>query len=290
MMRRNRWTNLAAAQVREPLRAELGTSSQATAELYIYDMIDSWGGEWGVSAADVVAALGTITSASLDLHLNSPGGDYFEGVAIYNALVRHAATVTVYVDGMAASAASVIAMAGERIVMGQGSQLMIHEPSSFAMGTAADLRAGADMLDQTGDDIAGFYAQRAGGDPATWRDAMKIETWYTAQSAVDAGLADEVAPAPARSAPAASTPVAPSAVAVSNDEQPIVDQLDDMGARLAAWELALIADGRLPAAPTETPDAPPQAPDPAPPATELPTAAVDLFELLSSAIREVVPT
>lgn len=179
---------LAAERLGEPVR------NVTTPELWIYDVIDSWGGDWGVSAADVIDALQLIGDVpEISVRINSPGGDYFEGVAIHNALTRLSAKVTVYVDALAASAASVIAMAGDEIVMGPGSQLMIHEASSMAYGTAADFRHAAQMLDQTNDDVAGFYAARSGGDVTEWRQAVAVETWYTASQAVAAGLADRVA-------------------------------------------------------------------------------------------------
>lgn len=209
--RRMRWTNLVAPQVREPLRA---VTAATTPELLIYDVIDSWGGDWGVSARDVAAALDDLGPVpALSVRLSSPGGDYFEGVAIAGMLARHDAQVTVYVDGLAASAASVIAMGADRIVMSPGSQLMIHEASSMAWGTADDMRRTAAMLDQTNDDIAALYHARAGGELDEWRQAVRVETWYTAAQAVAAGLADEVAALPTRAPaePAAATTQTPSA-------------------------------------------------------------------------------
>lgn len=204
-----RWkppTNLTGAPARAGLRVEnaVAGGEETAASLYIYDAIDSWGGDWGVSATEVVAALAGVTSKRLDVHLNSPGGDYFEGVAIRAALMGHPSTVHVYVDGMAASAASIIAMAGERVVMAQGAQMMIHDPVTISMGDAAQLRADANLLDKIAGDIADAYAGRAGGDVKSWRKAMTAETWYTAAEAVAAGLADEVAGKPAAEDPAAA--------------------------------------------------------------------------------------
>lgn len=176
----------------------LGTGSAA---IYVYDEI----GYWGVTAADFVAELSELTGvSSIDLHINSPGGEVFEGLAIMNCLRSHPASVTTYVDGIAASIASVIAMAGDRIVMGPHSQLMIHEGSGLCVGDAEDMRKMADLLDFQSNNIAGVYQARAGGTVETWRAAMVAETWYTAEEAVAAGLADEVAPG---AAPAATTVV-----------------------------------------------------------------------------------
>lgn len=157
------------------------------AEVYIYDEI----GMWGQSASDFIAELSQVSAGSIDLHLNSPGGEVFDGIAIYNALKSHPANVTVYVDSLAASIASVIAQAGDHIVMRQGAQMMIHDAAGLCFGNADDMRGMADLLDRQSDNIAGFYAGRAGGTAKQWRTKMAAETWYTAEEAVAAGLADE---------------------------------------------------------------------------------------------------
>jgi ATP-dependent protease ClpP protease subunit len=196
---RQEWVrNLATPQVREGVRmaavqATAAEQAPIEADLFIYDVIDGWGGDWGVSAMDVVNLLNEFDGDVLNVRLNSPGGDFFEGVAILNALQRHSATVNVYVDGLAASAASVIAMAGDKRVMGLGAQLMVHEASTIAIGTAADMLKTAEMLEQTNDDIAALYAQCAGGEVADWRQKVAAETWFTASSAVECGLATEMA-------------------------------------------------------------------------------------------------
>jgi len=158
------------------------------AEIYIYDEI-SW---WGITAQTFVDELREITAPQIDLHLNSPGGDVFDAHAIYQALVDHKAQVTTLIDGLAASAASVIAMAGERIVMGRAAMLMIHDAWGLAIGNAADMRDMAARLDKISDVIASVYAERAGGPLEFWRAAMVEESWYDADEAVQAGLADEV--------------------------------------------------------------------------------------------------
>jgi ATP-dependent protease ClpP protease subunit len=173
-----------------------------TASIYVYDEI----GYWGVTASDFVAELSELTGVTqIDLHVNSPGGDVFEGLAIMNCLRAHPANVTTYVDGIAASIASVIAMAGDQIVMGPHSQLMIHEGSALCIGNAADMRKTAELLDFQSDNIAGVYAARAGGTVEAWRALMVAETWYTAEEAVKAGLADEVAQRQGEPVPAGAT-------------------------------------------------------------------------------------
>lgn len=159
-----------------------------TTEIYIYDEI----GYFGVTASDFVRELQNVRSSNIDLHLNTPGGDVFDGVAIYNALLNHRAQVTTYVDSLAASAGSFIAMAGDTRYIAKTAQMMIHDAWGMGLGNAKDLRSLADLLDMNSDNIAGIYADRAGGTKASWRKAMEAETWYTAAESVKAGLATEV--------------------------------------------------------------------------------------------------
>lgn len=180
---------------RTPIKAELTpTTDGKQAVIRLYDPIDSWGDNWGVSAKEFVAALDEIGEVdNITLRINSPGGDAFEGIAIYNALVNHPATVNVIVDALAASAASVVAMAGDTITMSTASQLMIHEAWGVCMGDTNDMTSTAEMLNRMSDNIASDYTERAGGDLATWRGAMIAETWYSGAEAVKAGLATSVA-------------------------------------------------------------------------------------------------
>lgn len=158
-------------------------------QLLIYDEI-SW---WGVSAQMLVDQLAGITG-DIEVHLNSPGGDVFDGIAIMNALKQHAGQITVMVDGLAASAASVIAMAAApgQLIMNPGSMLMIHNAWGMAIGEAADMRQMADLLDKASANCADLYAARTGKPSADMLAAMAAESWYTAQEAVDAGLADRI--------------------------------------------------------------------------------------------------
>lgn len=161
--------------------------------VYIYDEI----GFWGTEASEFVKELQNIDSKSFQLHINSPGGEVFDGIAIYNAIKQHSAEVTVYVDGLAASAASFIAQAGDKVVMARNAQMMIHDGIAVAYGNAADLRDTADLLDKVSNNIADMYAFAAKnrGFETTLEDfraLMQEEVWYTGAEAVDAGLADEV--------------------------------------------------------------------------------------------------
>jgi ATP-dependent Clp endopeptidase proteolytic subunit ClpP len=160
------------------------------AEMYIYDEI-SW---WGVSAESVVNDLKEIEAATINLHLNSPGGAVFEGLTIYNALKNHPAKIIVHIDGLAASIASIIAMVGQEIVMAENAFLMIHEPWSFVVGGATEMRQEADLLDKIGGQLVQTYVDRSGATEDQVQDWMGAETWFTAQEAMDAGFIDRIDP------------------------------------------------------------------------------------------------
>jgi len=185
------------------------------AEVYLYDLI----GEWGVTADDFVSELRGVNAGHVDLHINCEGGEVFDGLAIYESIRQHPANVTAYVDGLAASAASFIVQAADHIVMAKRARMMIHDAHGLTIGNAADMREMADLLDDLSDNIAAIYAERAGGTPAQWRQAMRGPngasdgTWYGAQEAVDAGLADEVASKADRAEPGDQTTSAPVTVA-----------------------------------------------------------------------------
>lgn len=172
----------------ENKKTEDGISSDTT-EIYIYSEIGGW---FGMTATDFIDQLKAVDTAKIDLHLNSPGGEVFDGVAIYNSLVNHKAEVTVYVDGLAASAASFIAQAGDKVIMQKASTMMIHDASGLAWGNAKDMVDTATILNKISDNIASIYADRTGGTQEEWRAFMQEEVWYTAKEAVDAGLADSV--------------------------------------------------------------------------------------------------
>jgi ATP-dependent protease ClpP protease subunit len=158
------------------------------ATIRIYDEI----GFFGITAEEVAAELEQINAAEIEVQIASLGGDVFDGIAIYNALRAHPARISTRVDSMAASIASVIAQAGDTRIMLTGSQMMIHEAWGIAIGSAADMRDLADILDKQTDVIAGIYAERTGGDVADFRSMMEGETWFTADEALEAGLADAV--------------------------------------------------------------------------------------------------
>lgn len=168
---------------------------------------------WAYSAETLIAELRDLQGQPLDVHLSSPGGDVFDGLLIYQTLIDHQAEVTVYIDSLAASIASVIAQAGNRVVIAGNAQMMIHDAIGWCNGQAADMRQTADLLDRASDNIASIYATRTGkGGPKSWRKAMVADglmgTWMDADEAVAAGLADEVSKAGSRNA-ADVTPLRP---------------------------------------------------------------------------------
>ncbi len=159
------------------------------AEVAIYDEI----GAYGVSAKGFLAELGALPEGTpVDLRLNSPGGSVFDAVAIHNALKRHEGTVTVWIDGIAASAASYVAMAGDEIVMPENAFLMIHDPAGLVMGTAEDMRAMAEALDKVKGSLVSGYAAKSGRTPEEVSALMAAETWFDASDAVAQGFADRL--------------------------------------------------------------------------------------------------
>jgi ATP-dependent Clp protease, protease subunit len=155
----------------------------------IYDEI----GAFGIPAKtflDELKALGPVPE--LTVRINSPGGSVFDGVAIYNALKRHDAAITVWIDGIAASIASMIAMAGDEVVMPENTMLMLHDPSGLVMGTASDMRAMAEALDRMKAGMVAAYRDKSGRDDAEIEGLLAAETWLSAQEAIALGLADRV--------------------------------------------------------------------------------------------------
>lgn len=173
-----------------------------SAELMIYDYIgfDPWS-RTGVTAkgiAEQLKAIGTVDQ--ITVKINSGGGDVFDGLAIYNLLKQNGSPINVEIDGMAASIASVIAMAGDSINIAEGGMMMIHDAWGGVMGNSEDMLAMANLLDKIDGQIAGIYSSRTGRKADTFRSLMDAETWLTGQEAVDAKLATAVMPNKKRAA------------------------------------------------------------------------------------------
>lgn len=164
------------------------------AEIWIYEEIGAGGWfEGGLSAkqfAEDLKALGKLER--ILVHINSPGGDVFDGIAIYNILKQNSARVAVTIDGLAASIASVIAMAGDEISMAENALMMIHDPWSIGIGNSAELREVADRLDKVGGVLTDTYARKTGLEPAQIAEMMALETWMTAAEAQAQGFVDTV--------------------------------------------------------------------------------------------------
>lgn len=180
---------------RGEFRVKAAVSVSDRAEFWLYDVIDSWADEWwgGVSAAMVVEALQSFGGSPLTIHVNCPGGEVFEALAMYSTIKNYPGDVEVRIEGVAASAASYVALAGNRTVIEPNAMIMIHDAWGIEVGNAAEMRKYADLLDKTSQNVATIYEAKAGGTADEWRAAMLEETWYTGAEAVTAGLADTVA-------------------------------------------------------------------------------------------------
>lgn len=167
------------------------TKDDGTNEIVIYgDIGDSWLFD-STSAKEVKNAIDNMTG-NISIRLNSPGGDAFDGIAIYNLLKNHDGNVTVNVDGWAASAASIIAMAADEIIMGTGTMLMVHEAWTLAIGNKNDISKTINALEGLDSSLVDIYMTRFKGERAEIETMMTNETWFTANEAVDIGLADSV--------------------------------------------------------------------------------------------------
>lgn len=162
----------------------------STLSLSIHDQIGTFGVEVKDFVKDVRAAKAV---TRIDLSIHSPGGSAFDGIAIYNVLKDHPAKVHVRIEGVAASAASIVAMAGDVITMPSDTWMMIHNAWTMAMGNAEELRDAADFLDRISASLVNIYVRRTGLDEQIVRDLLDAETWISADEAAEYGLADVVA-------------------------------------------------------------------------------------------------
>ena len=165
-------------------------SAMEPATIQIFDQIgEDWFGGSGVSAKAFSQTLQDVGQGPLVVEINSPGGNVWDGLSIYNMLRGRQAPVTTRVVGIAASIASIIALAGDTVEMAEASLFMIHDPSGMVAGTSEDMRKMADALDQHAEVLASIYAKATGKPTSQIRAAMKAETWFTAQEAIQFGLA-----------------------------------------------------------------------------------------------------
>jgi ATP-dependent Clp protease protease subunit len=167
-------------------------SAGETATIQIFDQIgEDWFGGGGLSGKQFSDVLNEVGNGPLLVEINSPGGNVWDGLSIYNQLRGRRAPVTTRVVGIAASIASIIALAGDKVEMADAALMMIHDPSGMASGTSEDMRKMADALDQHAEVLVGVYAKKTGRSPESIRAAMKAETWFTTPEAIAFGLVDK---------------------------------------------------------------------------------------------------
>jgi ATP-dependent Clp endopeptidase proteolytic subunit ClpP len=177
-MRRN-WYDIKAAAGNTP------------AVISIYDEI----GMWGITAKEFIASFNSIKDQNVELHLNTPGGSVFDGLAMFNAMKNSGKNITVRVMGIAASMGSYLAMVGNKIIMAENTFLMVHSPLNGLYGNAADMREMADILDKIGNTLASTYVARSGQSPEEVAALLSKDTYLTAAECLALGFCDEVSPA-----------------------------------------------------------------------------------------------
>jgi ATP-dependent protease ClpP protease subunit len=219
-------------------------ASDEIAEIYIYDQIgQDWLGE-GISAKQFVTDLKGIKSSQINLRINSPGGEVFDGIAISNALIRHPAKISVDIDGIAGSIATVIALAGDTIRMAENGQFFIHNPWGGVIGTAQDMLKMADGLNKARGSLLDTYMHHTSASRREISNMMDEETWFTAAEAQAIGFVHEITPAVRmaacfdlsryRKVPQALLEQRPRLVAM----QPKLADLSTMAARIKANRLS----------------------------------------------------
>lgn len=196
--------------------------AEDSTEISIYDEI----GMWGVTAKDFISDLKSNKGKKVTLSINSPGGSVFDALAIYNALRSHGSDITVKVIGVAASAASLIAMAGDKIIMPENTFMMIHNPISGVYGNAGDMREIADTLDKIAQSLIGTYVARTGLTEGEVKDLLDAESWLSAEEAVALGFADEMEEA-FKVAAVFDTSRIPSKVMASISDEPTDEPTDE---------------------------------------------------------------
>lgn len=186
------------AEVQPWYRIQNKDDDKTVVQVDIYDEIHWFFGVSAVGFRDRLKALGD-SIETIDLHINSPGGDVYEAIAIMNTLRQHDAKVVTTVDGLAASSAGFIAVgASDELIVAKNAEIMAHLPWAVMVGDSADMRKTADDLERIGKNIASIFADRAGGSVDEWMDILTAETWWSAEEAVEAGIADRVLVAPKR--------------------------------------------------------------------------------------------
>lgn len=185
---RNRLLNL----IKDNLKAEKKFEVRAegdTAEIFLYDAIGDW---YGIGAEQVAQALRDLQGRDVALRINSPGGDVFDGRAMATAISQHKGKVTAYIDGLAASAATYVALAADEVEIASGAFFMIHNAWTLSMGNADELRETAGLLDKVDDSIVADYIRKTSQADEQVRAWMKAETWFSAEEAIEHGFVDRL--------------------------------------------------------------------------------------------------
>lgn len=199
-------------------------ADEESAEVYVYGDI---GGRWdGIAADEFAKEVGGLTADTINVRLNSLGGVVCDGVAIYNALAHHSSKIVVHIDGIAASIASVIAMAGDEIRISEGAHVMVHKPWSLMVGDADAMRKEGDILDKLEAGIVDIYEPRTGATRADLEAWVAEETWFKGQEAIDAGFADVLVPArkKAKASAHARSAILPMLRKAPKDLLPVIDR------------------------------------------------------------------
>ena len=227
-------------------------ATEGEASISIYEVIgeDPWTGG-GVTVKRIDGALRAIGNRDVTVNINSPGGDVFEGIAIYNRLREHQGKVNVKVLGLAASAASIIAMAGDSIQVGASSFIMIHNAWVLAVGNRHDMREIADFLEPFDRALADVYVARTGQELESVQAAMDAETWFSGSQAVEKGYADALLAADEVVEDTAQAAVAKDVKAVRRVEAALCHEMP----RSAARDLINQIKGKHDAAPDTMPGA-----------------------------------
>ncbi|WP_439874849.1 head maturation protease, ClpP-related [Bacillus mycoides] len=170
----------------------LNSANTEETDLYMYGSISAYSWYDGISSSKVREQLKNVTAKTINVHINSGGGDVFESIAISNLLKNHSATIVVHIDGLAASGASVIAMAADKIVMPKNTMMMIHKAWTYAAGNAEGLRKVADRLDKIDTAVTESYTSRFVGEKSELETLLAEETWLTAEECQTFGFCDEI--------------------------------------------------------------------------------------------------
>ncbi|MBJ8026581.1 head maturation protease, ClpP-related [Bacillus cereus group sp. N21] len=170
----------------------LNSANTEEADLYMYGTISAYSWYDGISSSKVREQLKNITAKTINIHVNSGGGDVFESIAISNLLKNHSAQIVIHIDGLAASGASVIAMAADKIIMPKNTMMMIHRAWTYAAGNAEGLRKVADRLDKIDTAVTESYTSRFVGERNELEELLAEETWLTAEECKTFGFCDEM--------------------------------------------------------------------------------------------------